>query len=115
MGLRNFSMATGMSPSEYSDIERGLAPPPKDEEWIHKIVSLLEMPQFSEDEMGLYVEWNKPFIMQLMDEDIYVCHALMADDTSADAEKLGGLSEYLQKIAVEHNKKAKEYNEKNVN
>ncbi len=110
-GLRNFSIATGMSPSEYSAIERGLAPPPKDKEWIHKMMKLLELPEWSEDEMDLYIEWNKPFVMQFMNEDISICHGLMSDGTSADAEKLGEVSEYMQDIAKEHNKKAREHNE----
>jgi transcriptional regulator with XRE-family HTH domain len=109
-GLRNFSIATGMAPSEYSAIERGLAPPPEDKEWIHKIMKLLELPEYSEDEMDLYIEWNKPFVMQLMNEDIFICHGLMSDGTSADAKKLVEVSEYMQNIAIEHNKKAREFN-----
>jgi len=110
-GLRNFSMEMDMSPSEYSNLERGLAPPSKDKEWIHKLLEKLQIPPFSEDEMALYIEWNKPFVMRLMDEDIFIGHALKTDGTSADAKKLVEVSEYMQNIAIEHNKKAKKYNE----
>ena len=110
-GLRNFSIATGMSPSEYSDIERGLAPPPKNKEWVHNLLEKLQIPPYSEDEMNLYLEWNKPFVMQLMDEDIFITHATLTGGGHADAKKLVEVSEYMQDIAKKHNKKAKEYNE----
>ena len=110
MGLRNFSIATGMLPSEYSNIERGLAPPPEDNKWFNKLCKKLKVPSHSEVKLELYNEWKKPFVMQLMDEDISIGHALMTDGTSADAEKLGEVSEYMQNIAKEHNKKAREYN-----
>lgn len=110
-GMRSFSMEMGMKPSEYSAIERGFTPPPKEEEWLHQVTEALELPEFSGDEMALYICWNKPFVMQLMDEDIVICHALMTDDTSADAKKLGEVTEYMQNIAKEHNKKARKYNE----
>lgn len=111
MGLRNFSMAMGMSGSEYSNMERGLAPPPDSDEWLHKLCKNLKVPSHSEDEMDLYIEWNKPFVMQLMDEDIFISHATMSDDSVPTAKKLGEVSEYLRDIAIEHNKKARKYNE----
>ncbi len=110
-GLRNFSRAMEMGGAEYSNMERGLTPPPSDETWLHELCKKLKVPPGSMDELDLYAEWNKPFVMQMMDEDIVVCHGLMTDDSSATPEKLGEVSEYLQNIAKEHNKKARKYNE----
>ena len=111
MGMRNFSMEMEMSASEYYAMERGFTPPPKDEEWLHKLTEKLQVPSLSGDEMALYICWNKPFVMQLMDEDIFITHALMTDGTSADLKKLGELSEWMRAKAVKYNKKAREYNE----
>jgi len=114
MGLRNFSKDMEMSPSEYSNLERGLALPPKDKEWIHKLLEKLQIPQYSEDEMALYIEWNKPFVMQLMDEDIFISHATLTGGGHADTKKLKEVSEWMREIAIEHNKKAKKYNEEKL-
>jgi len=110
-GLRQFSIDMGMKPSEYFNIEKGYSPPPEDDAWLHKLCKNLEIPSHSEDELDLYAEWTKPFTMRFMDEEAFAVHGLMTDGTSADVNKLQELSEYMQDIAKEHNKKAKEYNE----
>ena len=108
-GLRNFSIDMGMSGVEYSNMERGLTSPPTEEKWIHTLCEKLKVP--SKEKAELYIEWNKPFVMQLMDESVFIVHALMEDGTSADAQKLHEVSEYMRNISIEHNKKAREYNE----
>ena len=54
--------------------------------------------------MSLYQLWNAPFVMQMMDEDMFCSHALCTDGTSADAKKLVEVSEYMQNIAKEQGK-----------
>ena len=110
MGLRKFSDELGISASELSNIERGLSPHPKEEYWLYKIMDILKMPQYSEDEIELCRLWDEPFVMQFMDEDIFIVHGLMADGSSATPEKLGEVSEWMQNKAKEHNEKARKYN-----
>jgi hypothetical protein len=111
MGMRNFSIEMGMGGAEYHALERGFTPPPKDKEWMHNLLEKLQIPPWSEDEMGLYICWKKPFVMQLMDEDVFITHALMTDGSSGSLKKLKEVSDWMRDIAVEHNKKAREYNE----
>ena len=111
-GLRNFSKEMEMSPSEYSNLERGFTPPSQKDEWFRNLLKKLEVPDLSEDEMALYILWGKPFVMQEMSEDMTpspLTHK--SDGTRLTKEELIGLCDHVKNIAVEHNKKAKEYNE----
>lgn len=111
MGLRKFAKEIGMKPSELSKIEHGYSPPPKDSKWFFVVAEKLKLKDMTSDQMDFHILWQQPFVMQLMDEDGFAVHGLMSDGTSADGDKLIELTEYLQNIAKEHNKKARKYNE----
>jgi len=57
-----------MTPSKYSFLERGFTSPPKENEWICKVVKELGVSPLSEDKLALYIAWNDPFLMQFIVE-----------------------------------------------
>lgn len=54
MGLREFCMTLGKDPSNWSKIERGILPPPTEEETLKEIASALSVPEGSD-------QWHKLF------------------------------------------------------
>jgi len=114
LGLRKFASLINMKPSELSDIERGYIDYPRDEEWLYKISDILGMIRGSKEEFWLYGSWAyKPFTMQLMDEDVFICHATSIDGKPLDEDGLIKLSDYMSDYAKEHNIKAREFNKRN--
>lgn len=138
MGLRKFADKIKMSPSEYSNMEHGyIAPPsawdgdPEEETFMYKLHMALGlgMEDGGWEEMrelrGLYYA---PFVMQKMSECGIILHATRRiqsgeegftseeDDCNtrpSTGKECSELSEYINNIAKEHNKKADAYNKDN--
>lgn len=49
LGLREFCIAADCDPSNWSKIERGLLPPPQDEEVLNRIVTILGLAETSKE------------------------------------------------------------------
>jgi transcriptional regulator with XRE-family HTH domain len=114
IGLSAFAKEIGMSPSEYSDIEKGYAPPPSDEKWIKNIMFILAGNKDIKNRAALYYYWREPFQMQKMPEDfipgVFLHHS---DGSQFTQEQLDSFVEFMEQRIKEHNKKADEFN-KNV-
>jgi hypothetical protein len=112
LGLHNFAAKVKMSVLLYSEIERGLVPPPPSKEWICDIIGLLQMEEGCLDSVELYDLWEKPFVMQKMNENV-VCSPMThkSDGTPLTTEEYLNLNEHINSVAREHNKMADEYNE----
>ena len=106
-----------MNPVEYNQIEHGYIPYPTDEEWFEKICRGLDISLESPDPnvVGDYIilrgYWEKPFVMQKMNEDIlispFVC---TTEGVPLTKEKMIEVQEYLVDYAKKHNKEAEKYN-----
>ena len=113
MGLREFANHIDIKPSELSDLERGHAKPPDDDKWYWKIVYALGIQSDLPEQMVFKKLWKKPFVMQYMTEGLpkipFPPHD--KDGNYVPVDKVIGLSQWLNDEAVEHNKKARKYNE----
>ena len=114
MGLHNFANKMEMSVLLYSEIERGLVPPPPSKKWIGDIMVSLNMEFGCLDAVELYDLWEKPFVMQKMNENV-VCSPLThkSDGTLLNKEEFKSLHDHINDVAKKHNKMADEYNELN--
>jgi transcriptional regulator with XRE-family HTH domain len=54
LGLREFCIASGCDPSNWSKVERGLLPPPQDEHLLNRIAVILEMEENSKEREQLF-------------------------------------------------------------
>jgi hypothetical protein len=98
-----------MKAHELHDIEKGFIPPPDDEKWLKKIIKVLEIENESSDAIELEHLFRAPFIMQKMSENIIPVFA-GDDDGPLPKDKLTHLRKWMRQQAIEHNKKADEYN-----
>ena len=112
MGLHNFADKIKMSVLLYSEIERGLVPPPSSKKWLHDIMDALQIEEGCSDAVELFVLWEKPFVMQKMHDSV-VCSPLThkSDGTKLTTEEYLKLNDYINSVAKKHNKMADEYNE----
>ena len=113
MGLHNFhkAMGTTLTVIDLFNIEHGYAPPPDCGRFMAQIHAALNIPSDHEDWIELRdLRYNEPFVMQEMDEEVSVRHALMSDGSSADLKTLKKVSNHIRNVAKKHNKKAEEYN-----
>ena len=112
MGLHNFAEEAKMSVLLYSEIERGLVPPPPSKKWINDMIDLLQMEEGCLESVFLYDLWDKPFVMQKMHDNV-VCSPLThkSDGTPLTTEEYLKLNEHINSVARKHNKIADEYNE----
>jgi len=126
-GGRNFAKTLGMCPSEYYRIEHGYEPP-KDALWLYIVIENLGIGFESEEEKELTRLWNEPFVMQKMSECGRIVHAtkkinpdlneedfesiedMIKNTRPATSDECLEITEYINNIAREHNKKADEYN-----
>ncbi len=123
MSLRKFSKKIGIKPSEFSNIERGYTPP--DDNFMTQLKVILDVSEDNKDWTELVKLYHVPFIMQKMSECGGIFHATKRiqkgeegytseeDDyntRSATPEECIEITEWLNNIAKEHNKKADEYN-----
>ena len=110
-GLRRFSNTVQMNPSQYSEIERGLVPPPPCKKWIYEIIDLFNLEHDSVEAIELYSLWAKPFIMQKMSEDGIVSPLVhKKDGERLTTKEYIGLNEHINAIGRQHNKIAEKYN-----
>jgi len=111
MGLRKFADTIKMPPSELSDIEQGYAPPSDDMEWFWAIVYALGLDSDAMMQLQLRRLIEEPFVMQKMPENVLPSVLIHnAEGVPLSVEKRKELAEWLNQRAVEHNKKADEYN-----
>jgi transcriptional regulator with XRE-family HTH domain len=113
-GLREFSDEMGMRPSEYSDIERGYKEPPKDSEWIFKVISALGVQEELTTQVELLNSWHEPFVMQKMPEYFMPSFVCTSSGVPLSEEKMTEFIDWMGEKVKEHNKKADEYNSKKV-
>lgn len=106
--LREFSKEIGIKASELSKIEYGYSF--LDINTLERILS--KCVTTTEDWVELVELYKKPFIMQEMDEDVFITHATAADDHAVTGEELGHITTWFRERAKEHNKKAREFNGK---
>jgi len=116
IGLRKFAEKINIKPSELSYIEKGYAPI-EDEFFLAKIRVALDDDLSDEDFSELCSLRELPFVMQKMKECQPIIHATkwIDDDNTrpATGEECVEITEYINKIAEEHNEKVDAYNEKN--
>jgi len=111
MGLHRFSDKLGICPSILSSIERGYEKPPQDKEWLENIFNTLEADE--DTKKRLNESQKMPFVMQKMNENIVLSPLThKSDGTSLTGEEFLKLHEHINGVAIEHNKKADEYNNK---
>lgn len=113
VGLRKFAEIMEMDAAALSDIEHGYAPPPEDAEWFWKLVYALEIQSDIMAQLQLRRAVEGPFVMQKMPENIIPLFACGEDKRPITIEKYTKMCEWLNNNALEHNKKADEYNSKN--
>ncbi len=113
MGLRKFSEEIGMNPSELSKIEHGYVKPPSEKKWIDMIGDKLGLISSAPERDSLYFFWCQQFVMQEMPENFFPVFVSTLDDNPLTETKFKELTDWLNNIAKEHNKKAEEYNKKN--
>jgi len=92
MGLRKFASTIGITARELSEIERGLVPPPEDEDFINIIVHSLQISRRSKDCVELYDLYKSKFVKQ---EESEVLGKFVCDTSNVDN------MEYKEKIALE--------------
>ena len=113
MGLRQFANEIGVKPSELSDLERGHMKPPDDDEWYWKMVYALCIQSDLSQQMVFKKLWKEPFVMQYMAEGLpaipFPPHR--EDGSTLEEDEVQSLAQWLNDEAVEHNKKARKYNE----
>ena len=112
-GLREFANEIGMTPKELSDIERGHEESPNDTQWIWDIVYALCIQSDMSAQIELINLWKEPFTMKYMEEEMprMPFHPHDKDGDCLSADKVDELTLWLNDQAVEHNKKARKYNE----
>jgi len=54
LGLREFCIASGCDPSNWSKIERGMMPPPQDQTLLNKIAVILDLEENAKDRELLF-------------------------------------------------------------
>lgn len=112
IGLHNFANHINMSVLFYSEMERGLIPPPPSKKWIYEMMTFLNLKHDSLEAMELYNLWAKPFIMQKMSENVVVSPLVhKSDGTRLTTEEYIQLNEHINSVGREHNKIAHEYND----
>jgi hypothetical protein len=110
-GLRRFSDTVDMCPSQYSEMERGIVPPPPCKKWIYGIIDILGLKHDDPEAIELYDLWGEPFVMQKMRDDGIVSPlAHKSDGTPLTKDEYLKLNEYINSIGREHNKIADGYN-----
>ena len=112
MGMRNFAQAIEMDAKELGDIEHGYAPPPSEEVFWRIVEALGITEDHSPELIELAEEYRKPFVMEKMPENIIPGFVCTTDGKAPTKEKLTQLADWLNEKAVEHNKKADEYNQR---
>jgi hypothetical protein len=112
MGLHFFAEEIQMDVLLYSNIERGLVPPPPCKKWIYEMIGFLNLEQDSKEALELYKLWAEPFVMQKMHTNV-VCSPFThkTDGTPLTAEEYLGLNKHINDIGEKHNKNADRYNE----
>ena len=111
-GLRNFALEIEIKPTELSNIELGYNKPPDDTYLLHKIITAFNISSHHKDWLELMILYRRPFVMQLMDENMMpspLTHK--SDGTPLTKSEFISLAEHVNNIAKEHNKKAREHNE----
>lgn len=117
MGIHKFkdAMGTTFNVSELYDIEMGYAPSPDCGRFMAQIKKALEMGDEEPDWVELLnLRYHQPFVMQRMAEGMIpspLTHK--SDGTYLTEEEHTGLADYINNIAIEHNKKADAYNTAN--
>lgn len=126
-GLRKFAELMDIKPSELFEIEHGYIEYPKKGKWIEDIRLLLKLEQDDIDIKELCRYFHKSFMIQEMKESGMIFHATKRiqkgeegytseeDDYNtrpATPEECVNISEFINNHIKEHNKKAREYNEK---
>lgn len=113
MGLRKFSNHIGMSPSQYSQTERGIVPPPPCKKWIAGMIDSLNIEHDSLEALELYNLWDEPFVMQKMNENVIVSPlSHKSNGTRLTTEEYININEHINSIGRKHNKVAEGYNKK---
>lgn len=111
MGLHNFAIKVKMPIRFYSEMERGLVPPPPCKKWIYGMMTHLNLEHDSLKAKELHNLWDEPFVMQKMDEDVVVSPFVhKTDGTRLTTEEYLNLNEHINSIGRKHNKIADEYN-----
>lgn len=110
IGMRNFAQKIGMDCSQYSKIEGGYEKPPRGIVWFNMISDALTLDNPSDGRRELFDLFSEPFVMQKMPENVMINHATKTNGEIVTTEELVNISEYINNIAIEHNKKADEYN-----
>lgn len=54
LGLREFCVASGCDPSNWSKVERGIFPPPQDQSLLERIAAILELQENSKEREQLF-------------------------------------------------------------
>jgi transcriptional regulator with XRE-family HTH domain len=111
IGLRNFAKKIGLNPSELSEIERGMTPPPSCDLWLHNIVEAIGLKQDSSESKELYNSWKQQFVMQEISDDVVISPFVhKKDGIPLTEEEYKKVNKYINDIGRKHNKKAREYN-----
>jgi transcriptional regulator with XRE-family HTH domain len=114
IGIHKFkdAMGTTLNVSELYEIENGYTPPPDCGRFIAQIRKALEVEETDLDWLELLnLRYNQPFVMQKMETGLRagpLTHKV--DGTYLTSDEHQSLNEYIESIAVEHNKKADAYN-----
>jgi len=113
MGIHNFhkAMRTSLTVKDLFDIEDGYVKPPDHNRYLAMIRLALGIKSDHEDWLELMKLYREPFVMQKMPENIVPCpFTHKSDGTQLTKEEFIGLTEHVNNMTKEHNKKADEYN-----
>ena len=111
MGLHKFAEKIDMDVIEYLNIEKGYAPRPDCGRFMSKI-RLEAGLNYEDDDWDELVQLSyKPFVMQKMSEGVVPSpFTHKSDGTQLTKEEFISLTDHINNIAKEHNKKAEIYN-----
>lgn len=114
LGIHHFlkKIDIDVNASEYNYIEHGYICPPDSEAFMKSIQNAFGVDDDNEEWKELCRLKQEKFVMQLMPEDVVISPLTHKTDGSyLTNDDLFRLNSYINHVAKEHNKKAREYND----